>query len=258
MSTRSARILVAGLAGAVIIAGSAVAATAAGEAGQSGVVAVAAVDESLAQHLAFNREEERMARDLYQLFAQTYPDARTFEMIARSEQRHYDAIGRLITAHGVADPSVGKDAGSYADAALQALYDGWKAQGLTSLDAAYRAAVELERRDIADLDAAIAAVTQQDVTTVLSRLRAASTRHEAAFTAAAAGQDTGTGPGAGMRAGMGRGNGERMGTGPGQGTGPGLGSGPRSGEGQGMGDGPGRRAGAGDAAGDCPVADLAG
>lgn len=232
MSTRSARILVAGLAGAVIIAGSAVAATATGEAAQSGVVAVAAVDESLAQHLAFNREEERMARDLYQLFAQTYPDARTFEMIGRSEQRHYDAIGRLITAHGVADPSVGKEAGSYADPALQALYDGWKAQGLTSLDAAYRAAVELERRDIADLDAAIAAVTQQDVKTVLSRLRAASTGHEAAFTAAEAGQDTGTGPG--------------------------LGSGPRSGEGQVMGDGPGRRAGAGDAAGDCPVADLAG
>lgn len=218
MTTRITRIVVTGLAAAAVATGSAAGLASAAPAGPDGgsAVAMVAADQILAERLAFNREEERMARDLYQVFGQSYPDARVFQMIPRSEQRHFDAVGRLLTAYGVTDPSAGLPAGSYAIPDIQALYDGWKARGLESAAAAYQVGIELEQRDIADLDASIAALSQSDVKAVLTALREASVRHEAAFTAAANGQtpagkagtggamrgQRGAGPGGGLGGGM--------------------------------------------------------
>lgn len=158
--------------------------------------------------LAFNREEERMARDLYQALAEHYDGAAPFAMITRSEQMHWSAVGALLTTHGITDPSAGLAAGTYADPAIQALYDEWLQRGLTSLDAAYQVGVELEKRDIADLDTAITRTTLTDARQVLTNLRTASKRHLGAFQAAASGQDPlqgmGQGTGAGGRTGMGR------------------------------------------------------
>lgn len=142
---------------------------------------------AVAKQLQFNREEERLARDLYQLFSDTYDGAAPFSMIVNAEQRHFDAVGRLLTSYGIDDPSAGRPAGSYADATLQKLYTEWKAQGLQSQLAAAKVGVALEKQDIADLDKAIASINQADVTQVLSRLRNGSQHHLAAFTAAAAG-----------------------------------------------------------------------
>ena len=70
------------------------------------VVAVAS-DGNRDTDLADSREEQRMARDLYTLFGQTY-DAPVFDRIAASEQRHFDAVGTLLVTYGVADPSTGQ------------------------------------------------------------------------------------------------------------------------------------------------------
>ena len=85
-----------------------------------GVVAATAAtpdsgDDGTAQTLSFAREEERMARDLYQLFADTYDQARAFANVTKAEQRHFDAVGRLLTAYGVADPAAKASARTYAD-----------------------------------------------------------------------------------------------------------------------------------------------
>lgn len=149
-------------------------------------------DPTLAKDLAFNREEERMARDLYQLFADTYGGAAPFSMITRSEQQHFDAVGRLLTTYGVADPSAGREAGSYASPEIQSLYDAWKAQGLKSLTDAAQVGVALEKQDIADLTKSISATDKSDVKNVLNRLRNASKHHLAAFTNAADGGATGS------------------------------------------------------------------
>lgn len=175
----------------------------------SGVTLTQATND--AALLAYNREEERMARDLYQALAEHYDGAAPFAMITRSEQMHWSAVGALLTTHGITDPSAGLAAGSYADPAIQALYDGWLQRGLTSLDAAYQVGVELEKRDIADLDSAIARTTLADARQVLTNLRTASERHLAAFQAAASGQTPL--PGAGQGAGQGMGAGERAGMG---------------------------------------------
>ncbi|MEO7752093.1 MAG: DUF2202 domain-containing protein [Terracoccus sp.] len=176
----------------------------------TGATVVAAQTTSDAATLAFNREEERMARDLYQSLADTYDGAAPFAMITQSEQTHWTRIGDLLTAHGITDPSAGLAAGTYADPAIQSLYDGWLARGLTSLDEAYQVGIELEQRDIADLTTAITSTTLADARRVLTALRAASEHHLAAFEAAASGQTLGagrtgaTGAQDGMRQGAGR------------------------------------------------------
>ncbi len=183
-------------------------------------VSAAAPGSTLAAQLAFNREEERLARDLYQLFADRYGGARPFSMIVKSEQQHFTAIGTLLTRYDIADPSAKAKPGVYANPALQKLYDTWKAAGSTSLDAAYDVGVALEKRDIDDLTSAIAAVPQTDVTAVLKRLRAASEQHLKAFSAAADGSTGTMSPGnrhSDFERGAGRG--QRQGNGQGQGKG---------------------------------------
>ncbi len=206
----------------------------------------ATADSSLASALTFSREEERMARDLYAALAAKYDGARPFSMITNSEDRHFDAMGALITQYKVTDPSAGKAAGVYAIPAIQDLYDGWLAKGSTNIQAAYQVGVDVEKRDIADLNKSIAANFPADVDTVLGQLVKGSQNHLAAYQRGVSG-DLGTGAGMmGNRSGNtttpGRGSGMR-GNGMGAGNGTGNGTGMRGGNGAGMG-------------GDCPYTDA--
>jgi hypothetical protein len=141
----------------------------------------ATADGTLAGDLAFNRDEERMARDLYRLLSQHHDAYRPFGMIAVSEQRHFDAVGVLLERYGVADPSAGLPAGTYADPTLQRLYERLRTAGLRSLHDAYQVGVTVENRDIADLTATLGELGQGDVRAVLTRLREGSRHHLAAF-----------------------------------------------------------------------------
>lgn len=233
------RMTAAALGVAALLAGG-VAASQAATTGQTAVTAESAVTSAL----TFAREEERMARDLYAALADRYDGARPFSMITRSEQRHFDAVGVLLDRYDVTDPSAGKPAGTYADPAIQKLYDAWLAQGSTTLDAAYQVGVELEERDIADLRKSIEGSLPSDVDNVFGQLLRASERHLAAYQRAADGD---LGPGAGM---MGpRWSDDDTTTGPGSGMGNRWGNGGPAGPGNGM-----RGTGAG-RAGDCPYAD---
>lgn len=154
------------------------------------------------QTLQYMREEERLARDLYAALAKQHDGARPMSTITTSEQRHYDAVGTLLTRYGVSDPSAGRPAGSYAFPELQKAYDAWLAKGKTSVNAAYQVGIELEKADIADLEKAIAAATDADVRQVYTSLLKGSNNHLDAFEAAASGKTVGAGQG--MRNGRGR------------------------------------------------------
>lgn len=52
------------------------------------------------------REEEKLARDVYALHGAD----RTFADIAASEQQHFDRMGALLAAYGLADPAAGRPA----------------------------------------------------------------------------------------------------------------------------------------------------
>lgn len=196
MSTLRKTILLIASALAILFGGG-LAAIAAGQSPTDDAV-VQALTPVQQQDLQFTREDERMARDLYTLFADKYGALPIFSQIARSEQRHFDAVGTLLVRYDLQDPSAGKAAGVYADATIQKLYDGWKAQGLQSSDEALKAATALETRDIADLRRLIAKDNPADVELVYTHLLAASEHHLAAFTAAVDGDLPATRCGGGM------------------------------------------------------------
>ncbi len=198
--------------------------------------ATATADAALVKNLTFLREEEKLARDVYNALAAKYSQAAPFVNIAKSEQRHFDTIGVLLVRYGIADPAAGHAAGSFADAGLQTLYNDLVATGGESLAKAYEVGITIETKDIADLEAAIAQTTQADVKAALTNLRNGSRNHLAAFTAAKDGKILGAQNGQGMQ------NGRRMGAGQ---TGNG-----RQGPGTGQGSG---RAGNGVRPSTCPV-----
>lgn len=202
--------------------------------GDDDAAATTDVMEVLQTHL----EEERMARDLYDALGEAHDGLVPFTHIEVSEQRHHDAVANLITAKDGTVPDR-QDAGVYADAQIQSLYDGWLERGLVSPDAAYEVAVELETADIEHLRADIEEIDDADVDRVLGHLLTASEHHLAAFEAAATGElPEQMGPGRGMHEGMGPGQGMRQGMGPGRGMGPGEGMGPGMHRGDGTGDCP--------------------
>lgn len=184
--------------------------TATGASAATGAVPAATptLTEEEVAGLVFTREEERLAHDLYTVFSQEYGDVAIFARIAASETRHADAVETLLDRYGIDDPSEGQSAGTYADDELQALYDRWETQGLTSVQDAYEVGVELETADIADLEGFNDATEVADLDRVYSRLLSGSERHLAAFTAAADGKlPAGAGVGMGPRAGSGDGMG---------------------------------------------------
>lgn len=182
------------------------------------VAPVATLDPAVAESVRFTREEERMARDLYAALADLHDGARPMSRITLSEQRHVDAVGTLLTRYGLTDPSAGRPAGDYAYPELTELYARWLAMGTESLAGAYQAGIELEQRDIADLEALVAAGGPADVVRVYENLLAGSRNHLAAYQNAAErlsenpdGTDTRPRDGSGAQGGRGNGRGAGMG-----------------------------------------------
>lgn len=203
----------------------------------------AQVDASVAPQLTFLREEERLARDVYTAIAARYPaNASHFTQVAAAEQRHFESMGALLTRYGLADPSAGRAAGSYADPALSTLYQKLMVQSRLSVKDAYQVGIAIEQSDLSDLKKGLNSALPTDVAQVFTRLQTASNNHLAAFTAlrngttptrsaagmgqgpratsTAASQATATpSPGAGAQYGQGRGHGTQAGTSTGAGTG---------------------------------------
>ncbi|HEY3545450.1 MAG TPA: DUF2202 domain-containing protein [Propionicimonas sp.] len=183
-------------------------------------------DATLSTNLTHMRDEERLARDIYTALAAKYASAAPFVNIARSEQVHFDTMGLLLTRYGVADPSAGRNPGTYADPALQSLYDKLLASGSESLAKAYDVGVAVENLDIADLKAAISQTSQADVKAAFTNLMSGSANHLAAFTAAKDGKILGARNGQGMQNGRsGANSAGQRGNGRGQGMNAGAGGG---------------------------------
>lgn len=146
--------------------------------------------------LLYMREEEKLARDVYnQMYALWGQPA--FQNIAASEQTHTDEIKLLLDRYGLADPAL--DPGQFADANLQALYNQLIAQGSVSLEEAMKVGVLVEETDIADLQARLAQTDNADIQLVYNNLMNASYNHLASF--------NGTSGGNGQQGGNGNGNG---------------------------------------------------
>jgi len=143
------------------------------------VPAHAALTPSEADQIRFLKEEEKLARDVYEFLGTRWPLA-VFGNIARSEQTHMDQIDTLLQTHGLADPA-SPLAGVFNNPVLQLLYDRLTASGSVSLRAALGVGEMIEITDIKDLTDLLASTSLLDVITVAERLRAGSYNHLASF-----------------------------------------------------------------------------
>ena len=72
--------------------------------------------------LAFMREEEKLARDVYLTLYDQW-NMPVFQNIAGSESTHMDAVLTILDRYGLEDPSAEKAVGEFTNPDLQALYD---------------------------------------------------------------------------------------------------------------------------------------
>jgi hypothetical protein len=174
---------------ATLLAGFSVPTTAAGHGAPAGgngplrtagaVVAVAPLTTEEVDDLLWMREEEKMARDVYLALYDIWQD-RIFTNIARSEQRHFDAIGMKIAYFNLTDPAL-PGIGLFANAGLQLLHDSLVSTGGQSFVLALTAGARIEDRDIADLLAAIEATTNPALRSTYGNLLEGSKNHLRAF-----------------------------------------------------------------------------
>ena len=126
------------------------------------------------------REEEKVTRDVYLTMYDTYK-VRIFKNIATSEQRHMDAVKKLLDTYSVADPAAGRGIGEFTNPDLQKLYDDLIVQGSISKVDTFKIGVLIEETDIDDLNKAIAAARHDDIITVYNNLLLGSNNHLDAF-----------------------------------------------------------------------------
>jgi hypothetical protein len=136
--------------------------------------------EAEESNILLMREEEKLARDVYLTLYEIW-DAEIFANISESEQRHMDAIERLITRYGLEDPVVDDTVGVFTGEAFTALYDQLVLDGSVSLEDALSVGVSIEQLDISDLEKALEETSARSVRRVFENLLAGSQNHLSAF-----------------------------------------------------------------------------
>jgi len=108
------------------------------------------LDETEKYHLEFIREEEKLARDVYKVMAEKWGNP-VFSLIIESEQRHMDAILKLLQYYDIEDPVHDDGVGSFTDASIAQLYNMLIEWGLKSENDALLVGAYIEEFDILDI-----------------------------------------------------------------------------------------------------------
>lgn len=130
--------------------------------------------------LTFMREEEKLARDVYDALY-GYWGLAIFQNIADSEQTHMDSVKVLLDAYGLADPTEGKNLGEFANQDLQDLYNTLVERGSQSISDALKVGAAIEEIDIIDLENHLAETENAAIITVYENLMKGSRNHLRSF-----------------------------------------------------------------------------
>jgi hypothetical protein len=126
------------------------------------------------------REEEKLAHDVYvQLYA-LYPQQQIFLNISLSEQRHTEAVLRLINFYGLTDPAK-EGIGEFTNGDLQELYGLLMSIGDDGLIQALEVGVTIEETDIEDITALMEQTEVKNLLQVYSNLLNGSENHLKSF-----------------------------------------------------------------------------
>ena len=132
-----------------------------------------------AADLTFQREEEKLARDVYLTLYNAW-GAQVFTNISGSEQKHTDTMLKMLVKYNLPDPAL-PAIGAFTNPVLQAKYDELIAKGLTSyVDGLYVGAY-IEELDMIDLQHAIDNTKRVDLRTAYQNLLEGSKSHLRAF-----------------------------------------------------------------------------
>ena len=135
-------------------------------------------DSELASLLKM-KEEEKLARDVYSVLSQKWGSS-VFTNISAAENNHLNAIVLLLTNYGSTETSIG-EAGVFADAAVQTLYNDLIAKASVSIEEAYKTGALIEEMDIKDLTEALGSTTNENVILVFENLLKGSRNHLRVF-----------------------------------------------------------------------------
>uniref|UniRef100_UPI004049FCFC DUF2202 domain-containing protein n=1 Tax=Fulvivirga sp. TaxID=1931237 RepID=UPI004049FCFC len=131
--------------------------------------------------ILFMREEEKLARDVYD-YLYTKWSVQSFKNIASSEQSHMDAILALINKYDLNDPASANIPGKFTNPVLQSLYDDLIKSGSISKEDAFRVGAAIEEIDILDLQKALDTnVDNKDIILVFESLTKGSRNHLRSF-----------------------------------------------------------------------------
>lgn len=126
------------------------------------------------------REEEKLARDVYLEMNDLWSHS-VFVNIAASEQRHMDAMLKMVDLYGLTDPVGDNPRGVFEDSYLFGLYNELLLQGAASLADAFHAGAKIEELDMIDLANAIIETDESPLQRSYSNLLAGSCNHLRAF-----------------------------------------------------------------------------
>lgn len=140
----------------------------------------AALSSTEVEVMLFMREEEKLARDVYDTLYEQW-QLPIFNNISAAEQKHTDRIKSLLQTYGITDPLTDDTTGVFITPELDNLYQQLLVKGQVSRMDALQVGALVEETDIMDLQQAVANSTQANVTNVYNNLMRASRNHLRAF-----------------------------------------------------------------------------
>lgn len=140
------------------------------------------LSEQEKKDLIFLREEEKMARDVYDHCYEKY-GLNIFNNISASEETHFGSVLTLLVKYGIEDPATNKLPGEFSNADLQLLYNDLIQQADVSLISALQVGATIEDMDIADIKAFYANTSRPDLISVYDALTCGSRNHLRSFIA---------------------------------------------------------------------------
>ncbi len=126
------------------------------------------------------RQEEKLARDIYQVFFFVYQQP-IFNNIAKAEQSHMNLVKMMLDKYKIPDPITSNAWGVYQDPAFNKLFVQLAGIGLASRTHALAVGAYIEDLDIDDLNKAIKLTNNRDMNTIWQNLNRGSRNHMRSF-----------------------------------------------------------------------------
>ncbi|MEA2007780.1 MAG: DUF2202 domain-containing protein [Chloroflexota bacterium] len=130
--------------------------------------------------MAFMREEEKLARDVYLTMYELW-GLPIFQNIADAEATHMETVKILMDRYGLEDPAEDQGVGVFTNPDLQSLYDQLIDLGSQSRIEAIKVGIAIEEIDILDLEEYIAQTDKADIQQVYENLLKGSRNHLRSF-----------------------------------------------------------------------------